>query len=208
MVTEILVGENVKFSVDKDIRVRVVPESVIKDLSTDKNSQQVLAVVKYSDQYLNREIPLEPGNGVLVLEDVQDPGNVGTLIRSAVAFGFEGVLLNEKCADPFSPKAVHASAGSVLSAWIVKTDDFYEKITAFKNKGYHIISTDLKGDSYSGFENIENLILAMGNEGNGISDKLRGLSDILFKIPMNSEAVESLNVGAAGAVSMYLSKRV
>lgn len=156
--------------------------------------------------YLENRIPEEIGKRILVLEGVQDPGNVGTLIRSAVAFGFSGIVMDRNSADPFSPKAVHSSAGSVLAPWILRDDNLIDIISNLKSAGFKVLATDLKGKAENQLGEIEKLALVMGNEGNGISDNIRNCADILFKIPMDSRAVESLNVGAAGAVAMFMVK--
>lgn len=207
MVNEILLGEDVSFDVPENINIRIINDSLVKELSTDKSSQKVFASVSMPDQYINEEIPDNAGAGILLLENVQDPGNVGTLIRSAVAFGFSGVLMDSVSADPFSPKAVHAAAGSILAPWILRTNDVYKYIDRLKVEGYRLVVSDLKGDEIDSLHSIENIILVMGNEGNGVSDKIREMADLRFKIPMDDNAVESLNVAAAGAVAMYMAKR-
>lgn len=203
-----LVGPDVTFNCPSEISVRTISESLVKELSTDKNSQKVFASVKFPEQYLKNEMPEEPGKGILLLEGVQDPGNVGTLIRSAVAFGYSGLIMDENCADPFSPKAVHAAAGAILSLWIIRISNLEKPIAKLKNQGFLLMASDLTGDEKDDLSNIDKIILVMGNEGNGISDAMRKMSDALFKIPMKSNGVESLNVGAAGAVAMYMTKRI
>ncbi len=208
LVNEVLLGSDIAFDVPEGITVRIINDSLVKDLSTDKSSQKVFASVSMPEQYIKGVLPDDPGNGILLMENVQDPGNVGTLIRSAVAFGFSGILMDNNSADPFSPKAVHSAAGSILAPWILRTDDIYKYIDLLKSKGYRLIVSDLKGDEVDSLHSIESMILVMGNEGNGVSDRIRDLADLKFKIPMNDRAVESLNVGAAGAVAMYMAKRL
>lgn len=204
MVEEVLLGPGVVFTVPENISAREISDSNVNDLATDKNSQKVFASVRMPEQYLENRIPKETGTRILVLEGVQDPGNVGTLIRSAVAFGFSGIVMDRNSADPFSPKAVHSSAGSVLVPWILRDDNLMDVIFNLKSDGFKVFATDLKGNMEKQFDKTEKLALVMGNEGNGISDEIRNSADVLFKIPMDSKAVESLNVGAAGAVAMFM----
>ena len=186
--------------------VRMLTESQMKSVSGTVTSQGVIAVVKLPELSYSERLPAETGDKILFLEDVQDPGNVGTLIRTAAAFDFSGVILTGKCADPFSPKCVQSTAGTLLSLWLRRTENYLNLIDTLQGGGYKLIATDLKGT-----ENPEILkksrpfILALGNEAAGLSKTLLEKADFRVRIPVNHEKAESLNVAISGAICMYLS---
>jgi TrmH family RNA methyltransferase len=141
-----------------------------------------------------------------LLEDIQDPGNVGTLIRTAAAFDYSGVILTEKCADPFSPKCLQSTAGSVLSLWIRRTAAYTDLVDKLKRRGHSLVAADLLGtEDPSMLSRLNKLVLALGNEAAGLSDALLEKSDHTIKISVAGLKAESLNVAACGAICMYLS---
>lgn len=167
-----------------------------------------MALVRLPFEVYSHNLPDHTGNKVLLLEDIQDPGNVCTLIRTAAAFDFSGVILTEKCADPFSPKCVQSTAGSVLSVWIRRTPRYFELVEMLIKKGYILLTADLGGsDDPSILESLDKLLLGLGNEASGISEPLRNVSHYLLKIPIIREKAESLNVGVCGAICIYLSSQ-
>ena len=142
------------------------------------------------------------------MEDIQDPGNVGTLIRTAAAFGFSGIILSDKCADPFSPKCVQSTAGSILSLWLRRTDNYVNLIQSLIRQNYTLIAADLQGEDRPDIFNITGqLILALGNEAAGLSESLLHKAQYRIKIPIDRTRAESLNVAVSGAICMYLTSR-
>jgi TrmH family RNA methyltransferase len=137
-----------------------------------------------------------------MLDGVQDPGNMGTLMRSAVSFGFSTIVLDH-CVDIFNPKVIRSTQGAIF-----KLNYIYEDILSFMNKHDDItyIATDLKAQK--DIEDIElpagPFALILGNEGNGIRETVSDASDIQVKIHMTN--TESLNVAVAGSICMYLLK--
>jgi TrmH family RNA methyltransferase len=131
---------------------------------------------------------------------------VGTLIRTAVAFAFSGVILTEKCADPLSPKCVQSTAGTVLSLWIRRTSHYLELVEELKYNGYSLVAADLNGEEDPSVLQYQNkLLLALGNEASGLSRSILKASNYRLRIPTIREKVESLNVAACGAICIYLS---
>ncbi|MBR5702304.1 MAG: RNA methyltransferase [Oscillospiraceae bacterium] len=143
------------------------------------------------------------GDRLLLAEDLQDPGNVGTLIRTANAFGFDGVILAGSCADPFGPKAVRASMGAVFrrSVWTLSSA---EAIRALRVQRIPLVAAALRADAQTAGECRfpPRLALAIGNEGHGLSSEMLEAADLVVRIPMESGA-ESLNAGAAAAVLLW-----
>jgi TrmH family RNA methyltransferase len=183
--------------------VRVLTERQFKTVCTSKTPQGVAAVVKIPEQSYDDGVPAETGDRLLLLEGVQDPGNVGTLIRTAAAFDFGGVVLSGSSADPFSPKAVQASAGSVLSVWIRRTERYLDVVKKLKNRNYRLVAADIRGDRLSQEEKGSTFVVMLGSEGAGLSSKLLALADKKVCIPMNDRNVESLNVAVSGAILMF-----
>ncbi len=189
----------------KNYPVRCVAEGQFKKICSTKTPQGPLAVVRLPGYVNSASLPGEVGGRVLLLEDVQDPGNVGSLIRSAVAFGYDGVVMSDRCADPFSPKCVQSTAGTVLSLWIRRSAAYMKAIGELKKRGYKVVSTTLNGiDSPSVLAGLDKIVLALGNEASGLSDAVIGVSEYCCKIPIASESAESLNVAACGAICMYI----
>ena len=143
------------------------------------------------------------GSRLLLAEDMQDPGNVGTLIRTANAFGMDGVILAGACADPYGPKAVRASMGAVfrLPVWTLSAAGALE---ALREQGIPLIAAALREDSAEAgtFVFPRRLALAIGNEGHGLSPELLSAADTVLRIPMEPGA-ESLNAAAAAAVLLW-----
>ena len=186
--------------------VRLVTESQFRSLCSSKAPQGILAVVGIPADNYSNTLPDSPGNRVLLLEDIQDPGNVGTIIRTAAAFDFNGVILTEKCADPFSPKCVQSTAGSVLAVWLRRTKSHLKLVESLRKAGYTLIAADLNGrEQPSVLSCSHKLLLALGNEAAGLSASLLKVSDYRIKIPIARDKAESLNVAISGAILMYLS---
>jgi TrmH family RNA methyltransferase len=163
-------------------------------------------VVKLPKDTYTSNLPPDPASRILLLEDIQDPGNAGTLIRTAAALGFNGVILTESSADPFSPKAVQAAAGTVLSVWIRKTPQYLEMAKALQQAGYALVGADVRGNSGPDILTKQTkLVLALGNEAAGLTDELISIADYRVRIPTPPDKAESLNVAACGAILMYLS---
>ena len=188
--------------------VRSITESQFHYISQTRTPQGVMAIVRMPADISSDCLPDDTGDKVLLLEDIQDPGNVGTLIRTAAAFSFSGVIMTENCADPLSPKCVQATAGTVLSLWLRRTKNYIELVDTIKKGGYSLIATDLDGTEDSAVLSRQGkLVLALGNEAAGLSKAILDMADYRLRIPTIREKVESLNVAACGAICMYLSSQ-
>ena len=185
---------------------RFVTDSQLRSICSSKTPQGIIAVVHLSLDMYSDQLPDSIGAKILLLEDIQDPGNVGTLIRTAVAFDFSGVILTEKCADPLSPKCVQSTVGTVLSLWIRRTSRYLELVEKLKHSGYSLVATDLGGVEDPSVLQCQNkLLLALGNEASGLSNSVLNASNHRLRIPTIRGKTESLNVAACGAICMYLS---
>ena len=188
--------------------VRLVNESQFRTICPTKTPQGIMAVVRIPVDIRSDCLPDDIGNRILLLEDIQDPGNVGTLIRTASAFNYSGVIMTENCADPLSPKCVQATAGTVSSVWLRRTPHYLELINTLRKSSYSLIATDLDGaEELTILSHQSKLILALGNEAAGLSKAILNVSDYRLRISTIREKAESLNVAACGAICMYLSSQ-
>ena len=187
---------------------RIVTDSQFRSICTTRTPQGPIAVVRLPRDIYSDRLPENIGNKLLLLEDIQDPGNVGTLIRTAAAFSFSGVILTAKCADPLSPKCVQSTAGSILSVWLRRTTHYLEMAKTLKESGYFLVAADPDGvEDPSVVGSGSKLLLALGNEASGLSKSILKAADYRLKIPIDRKKAESLNVAACGAICMYLSSR-
>ena len=195
-------------SKSSDVPIRIISDVHMNSISPSRAPQGVCALVRIPDDVYTSKIPdvSTIANGkILLLEHIQDPGNVGTLIRTAAAFGVDGVIMSDRCADPFSPKATQSTAGSLLSLWVRRSNGYLRMITELKNHGYKLIAADLRGDDLRPQkERVGPLILALGGEGSGLSADVIDMSDQRVRIPIAESGAESLNVAVAGGILMFV----
>ena len=183
------------YEMDFDVDTTLVTYDVIKKLSNTLNPQKVIGVCKKLE---DKKI----GNKVLLLEDIQDPGNLGTIIRSSVAFGVDTVVLSNNTVDLYNDKVLRSSEGMIFHIDIVKRD-VYELVDELHNDGYKVYGT--KVDGGTDLKNVtvdDKFVIVMGNEGNGVSTKLLDMCDEYIYITMNKEC-EGLNVGVATSIILY-----
>ncbi|EDP12403.1 TrmH family RNA methyltransferase [Amedibacillus dolichus] len=145
------------------------------------------------------------GEKVILLDDVQDPGNVGTILRSAYSFGFDTVVLSKHCADVYSDKVIRSTQGALFHMQVIRTD-LSQIIDQLKEKKIPVIGTALENASaMSTIEAVDRVALLFGNEGNGVSKELLAKCDETMYIEMH--AFESLNVAVAAGIAMYKFRR-
>ncbi len=185
--------------------VRRLTESQFRYVSSARTPQGIMAVVRIPEGIYSASLPPDPGGKILLLEDIQDPGNAGTLIRTAAAFDYSGVILAGKCADPLSPKCLQSTAGTVLSLWLRRTGQYLDLVRSLRREGYILVAAELNGKDEPHVLKQEKLLLALGNEGAGLSGALLAEADYRLGIPTARGKAESLNVAACGAILMYLS---
>ncbi len=183
---------NSKLSVYPNICV--VSDKQLASLATTKTNQNIICICK------KREVEINSVGNALILDALQDPGNVGTLIRSAMAFGFEDVYLND-CADVYGEKVIRSSAGLSLTARLHVVD--YNAIKQNKTKIADLfLVADMNGENINKIRLPKKRIaVIIGNEGNGVSEGFFKLADNVVSIPMSGK-VESLNAGVAGSIIM------
>ena len=192
----------------RDCTVISMDERLFKQISDTENNQGLLAVLSYeplSEKEFMMEVP--SGSNVLVLDKLQDHGNIGTLIRTAEGAGFKGVILLKGSGDVFSPKSIRASGGATLRIPVTILNDAASLRRLSCKFSKRLVVTDVeRGLAYYDVDLSENIFLVMGNEGHGVSKEIMDMADIRINIPTVG-SLESLNVATAGAVLMMDSLR-
>lgn len=180
------------------IRLQGVSPDILAYVSPMKSAPELLFSCRLPE---NRK-PMQ--GRILLAENMQDPGNVGTMIRTAAAFGFDGILLAGACADPWGPKAVRASMGAVFRLTIWEETDGESAVRQLRDAKIPIYAAALSEETLTAgrFPFPESLALAIGNEGHGLSETLLRAADKIVRIPM-APGAESLNAAAAAAVLMW-----
>lgn len=195
-------GKDLLIRLENHGRLIEVDNSIFKSLSDTENPQGVLAVAEFKDNDY-RELLTRDDTRLLYLDALMDPGNLGTIIRSADAFNIHGIIMGEGTVDPYNPKVVRATMGSLFRVPIYFDNKNYDVLKDLKNHQYKIYTTYLKGSipnysvDYSG-----NYLIVIGNESIGVSADIVNISDALIKIPIPGDA-ESLNAGIASSILMY-----
>ena len=145
---------------------------------------------------------VRPGGRYLALERVQDPGNVGTILRTADAAGFDGAILGPGCADLYGAKTLRATMGSVFRVPVLPTNDLPGTLEAMKREGYAVAATELGGQDFYACCPRGKAILVIGSEGQGISKPVRDAATHHLALPMRGGA-ESLNAAVAAGILIY-----
>lgn len=190
---ELIIEKNELFPLP--VPTSYVTNDIIHYLSTLETPSGVMAVCRKKPQ------SIEPGNKVLFLDNIQDPGNLGTIIRSAVAFNIDTIILY-KGVDLYNSKVIRATQGLFFHINVLIVDDF-KKLNELKENGHHIYGTKVThGKSIKSLEKCEKFVIIVGNEGSGISEDVANICDSFIYIPM-SGVCESLNVGVATSIILY-----
>ena len=185
-----------------EIEILIVKEKDFQKISDAKTPQGIIGVCEFEPiKFFDFE-----NNNIIGLENISDPGNLGTIIRNCDWFGFNNVILSEQCAEVFSPKVLRASMGSVFHVNISTVESFIEKMHELKLDGFKIYFADLNGENLYDKMIDEKSVIVMCNESNGPSREIKELADGSITIPKYGQA-ESLNVASASAVILsYLAK--
>ena len=183
------------------VQILVVSQDVFQKLSMTETTQGILTIVKIENQ-------IEPpcSGRIIVLDAVQDPGNLGTIVRTADAAGFDAVVLGTGTVDLYNDKVIRSMQGSHFHIPVFQAD-LREYLSALKNQGVEVAVTALHRDSkdYSILQGKSDIVIVVGNEGQGVSSEVIELADVVVTIPMFGKA-ESLNVAIASALLMYKTK--
>ncbi len=184
----------------------LVSDKVFSQLSQTKTPQGVLAVLKmpeYEEEYSSLMGDNVESASIVFLDDVRDPGNLGTIIRTAEAAGISMLIMSRECVDIYNPKVIRATMGAVYRLPFRYVEKLSSEIDRWKEKGYKIYAAHLDGElDYAKMEYNDKTGIIIGNEANGICEEVKSRATDLIKIPMEGNA-ESLNAAVAAAVLMY-----
>ena len=189
----------------KGRKYELVTKEVFDKISDTITPQGILALVK-QPEYSLEEIEKEENPMLMVLENLQDPGNLGTIIRSCEAAGVSAVILSKDTVDIFNPKVIRATMGSVFRVPFILNQDMQELLSWFRKHHVTTYAAHLKGTDFYQEDLKKSVAFLIGNEGNGLSDELTEAADRKIKIPM-SGSVESLNAAIAATILAYEGKR-
>ena len=184
----------------------VVSDSVFREISDTQTPQGILAIVRMP-RYDLSDLLQGAHTHLLILESVQDPGNLGTMVRTGEGAGITGIIMNKTTVDLFNPKTIRSTMGSIYRVPYLITEDLPDLLHALQKEGVELYAAHLKGNTYyDAFDFTGACGFLIGNEGNGLSDEIAERADSYLKIPMEGK-VESLNAAVSAALLMYECKR-
>lgn len=184
----------------------IVADSVFKNVSDTQTPQGIMAVVTMPEYHLEQLLRGEKTH-LLILESIQDPGNLGTMIRTGEGAGISGIIMNKTTVDLFNPKTIRSTMGSIYRVPFLVTEDLADTMHKLKENGVSLYAAHLKGQHSYDEENYTKACgFLIGNEGNGLSDEIADLADTYIRIPMEGR-VESLNAAISATLLMYEANR-
>ncbi len=187
-------------------RHEIVTDEVMRVMSDTQTPQGILALCRQFSYRLSDILGKEQMH-LAILETIQDPGNLGTILRAGEGAGVTGVIMNRTTADIYNPKVIRSTMGSIYRVPFFYTDDLEETIKQVKEAGVRLFAAHLKGErSYDEEDYTGNTGFLIGNEANGLSSETADAADCYIKIPMLGQ-VESLNAAVAASILMYETAR-
>ncbi len=188
------------------VSVEIVSESIFKQISETVTPQGILGVVQMPE-YSLEEILADERKSFLLLDDLRDPGNLGTILRTSEGAGMSGVILSKESVDLFNPKVVRSTMGAIFRVPFVYVEALSETIGTMKQKKISVYGTMMEGSQcYDQVDYNQPVGIVIGNEANGISQKVGDSLTGRIRIPMEGQ-LESLNAAVAAAVVMYEAAR-
>lgn len=196
----IAIREDFKIDFDtKNTKIVTISNKIFNDISDVKTPQGILAVIKKNQ---NNQIETNQ-EYILALDSLQDPGNMGTIIRTADSANINQIIINKTTVDPYSPKVIRSTMGAIYRTNIIEVEDLKTTLKEMKSKGFQIITTDLKATQSIYDINYNNkTVVVIGNEANGVSQEILQIADKKVIIPMLGKT-ESLNASIAASIMIY-----
>ncbi len=199
----VIVKDSVRLDFECECPVYTFAPKLFDEVSETVTPQGIMAFCLMEHHSIH-DVISQKGDCAVFCESLQDPGNIGTIIRTAHAAFCQGVVLSKGCCDLYNPKIIRSTMSSVMSVPVVTNADIQETVKNFKNSGYTIIAGALSENAVDFYNaNLDGKhLIVIGNEGNGVSEELLSMCDKVLKIPMRNDA-ESLNAAVAGSVMIY-----
>ena len=189
-------------SIGKDV-LEIVTDNVFMRMADTQTPQGIMAVVRMSDTDLEGILSDKRNPLLLIIENLQDPGNLGTIVRMAEGAGVTGIIMSSNTVDIYNPKTIRSTMGSLYRVPVIYVDDICEAADVCKSKDVAVYAAHLKGTAnYNKKDYTKPTAFMIGNEGNGLTDKLADKADEYVRIPMQGE-VESLNAAVACTILTY-----
>ena len=184
------------------IKIYHIPQKMFEELSDIESPQGVMAILAFHTHELEEVLTHSKGF-FLILDRIQDPGNMGTMIRTADAAGADGIILTKGSVDPYNEKVIRSTMGSIFHIPILTMGDTMDVLGCMKQRGIKIVTTSLNTEHYHyDIDLKQKIAIIVGNEGNGVEEDVIRASDYTVKIPMLGRA-ESLNASVAASLMLY-----
>lgn len=183
-------------------RYELISDAVCRHLSDTRTPQGVTALVKKQETPLEEILARDENPCLFLLENLQDPGNMGTILRTSEGAGVSGIIINRESVDPYNPKVIRSTMGAIFRMPFVVVDDFEDVLRRLKEAGVRTFAAHLDGEDFYRQDYRGGCAFFIGNEGNGLSEELAARADGRIRIPMKGQ-VESLNAAVAATVLMY-----
>ena len=191
-------------------QLEILSDHVFSHVSDTKTPQGILLVMEQRSCEICEMLDLDAQGRkplLMVLDNLQDPGNLGTILRAGEAAGVTGVIMSHDCVDIYNPKVIRSTMGSVFRVPFFYTDDLEQTVLDLKARGIRVFAAHLAGkNNYEQEDYTGNTAFLIGNEGNGLTEKLSNMADTWVKIPMAGK-VESLNAAIAASILMFETAR-
>lgn len=186
----------------KNLEYELVSDNVYAQMSDTKTPQGIMALVKMLEYKLT-DIMAGDKPVVVMLENIQDPGNLGTIMRTAEGAGATGIIMSKDTVDIYNPKTIRSTMGALFRMPFIYVEDIIETADVLRKHNIALVAAHLAGEKNYYSENLNRpMALMIGNEGNGLTDTLTNKADILVRIPMEGQ-LESLNAAVSTAVILY-----
>ena len=176
-----------------------VTESILKSISDVNTPQGILAIIGIE----NKEMQIDYSPDIIVaLDDIQDPGNLGTILRTIDSVGLNQILVSKGTADCYNPKVIRSTMGAIFRVKIIECEDLFQTLKEVRKHKFDIVITSLKAENSIYDINYSKKVIVIGNEANGVEKKIQDISDLKVKIPMLGKT-ESLNASVATGIVLY-----
>ncbi len=186
----------------EDISYEILSDNVFAHVSDTKTPQGILCIVRQL-HYESKALLEREQVHILVLDKLQDPGNLGTILRVSEGAGVTGIVMSKDCVDIYNPKVIRSTMGSIYRVPFLYVDDTLEFVDKIKQHGVRVYAAHLEGAVFYDQEDYtKDIAFLIGNEGNGLSEELANRADCFIKIPMQGQ-VESLNAAIATSILVY-----
>ena len=184
------------------LKIEILSDKVFSHVSDTKTPQGILCIVRQKKTKLEEIFAQNPAH-LMILDNLQDPGNLGTIVRTAEGAGVSGIILSKDCVDIYNPKTIRSSMGSIYRMPFLYVEDLENTIDEVKKQGIKVYAAHLQGKNNYDEENYKTgCAFLIGNEGNGLRDEIAEKADIWVKIQMHGQ-VESLNAAIASSILMF-----